>query len=75
MYPPPRCAFKEETSYMLEDSNTFTFAIVHLHAHPPYRHCPGRFLGIIGQNPSVSKSDRLHVVIFWFLSTNLRYIL
>ena len=28
--------------------------------------CPGRFLGIIGQNPSVSKSNQLHVVVFWF---------
>ena len=39
--------------------------------------CPvGRFLGIIGQNPSVvSKSNRLHVVIFrFFLFLNLRYI-
>ena len=26
----------------------------------------GRFLGIVGQNPSVSKSNWLHVVIFLF---------
>ena len=30
------------------------------------KQCPGRLLGIIGQNPSVSKSNRLHVVIFRF---------
>ena len=32
-------------------------------------HCnqsPGILLGIIGQNPGVSKSNRLHVVIFQF---------
>ena len=28
--------------------------------------CPGRFLGIIGRDPSESKSNRLHVVIFQF---------
>lgn len=26
--------------------------------------CLGKFLGIIGQNPTLSKSDRLQVVIF-----------
>ena len=36
---------------------------------------PGRFWGIIGQVPSVSKSNRLHVVIFRFFFINLRYIL
>ena len=35
---------------------------------------PGRFLGLIGQNLSVSKSNRLHVVIFRFFFTHLRYI-
>jgi hypothetical protein len=30
------------------------------------RQCPGRFLGIIGQNPSVSKSYRLHFWSFGF---------
>ena len=34
----------------------------------------GRFLGIIGLKPSVFKSDWLHVVIFWFLKTDSRYI-
>ena len=29
--------------------------------------CLGRFVGIIGHNPRVSKSNRLHVVIFWVL--------
>ena len=28
--------------------------------------CPGRFLGIVGQDPSVSKSNRLHVEVFRF---------
>ena len=27
---------------------------------------PGRILGIIGQDPSVPESKRLHVDIFWF---------
>ena len=35
--------------------------------------CPGRFLGIIGPNPSVSKSNRLHGVIFRFFFTSLRF--
>ena len=35
----------------------------------------GEIFGIIGQNPSVSKSTRLRVVIFRFLVTNWRYIL
>ena len=26
--------------------------------------CPGRLLGLMSQNPSVSKSNQLHVVIF-----------
>jgi hypothetical protein len=40
--------------------------------------CPGRFLGIINQDPSVSKSNWLHVNIFWFSSEesiNFWYIL
>ena len=41
---------------------------------PMRRQCPGRLLGTIGLNPSVSKSNRLHVVVFWFRSINLRYI-
>ena len=28
--------------------------------------CLRRILSIIGQNPSVSKSNRIHVVAFWF---------
>ena len=39
--------------------------------------CPGRFLYIpvLGQNPSVSKSRRLHDVIFWvYYLINSRYI-
>ena len=34
----------------------------------------GRFLGIIGQSPSVSKSDRFHIVIIWFFFANSGYI-
>jgi hypothetical protein len=33
-----------------------------------------RFVGIVGQNPSVPKSNRLHVVSFWFFFISLRYI-
>ena len=38
-------------------------------------HCPGRFLGINGQDPSVSKSNWLHVDIFRLFFIDLRYIL
>ena len=31
-----------------------------------YTSVPGKFLGIVGQDPSDSKSNRLHVDIFWF---------
>ena len=34
----------------------------------------GRFLGIIGWDPSVGKSDRWHVDNLWFFYINLRYI-
>ncbi len=37
--------------------------------------CLGRFLGIIGQDPSVSKSNRLHIVIIRLFFIELRYIL
>ena len=36
--------------------------------------CPGRFLGMIGQNLSVSKANQLHVGIFRFFFTNVRCI-
>ena len=35
----------------------------------------GRFLRMVGQNPSDSKSNWLHVDIFWFFYIQLRYIL
>lgn len=35
----------------------------------------GRFSGMIGQNPRVSRSNRLHVVIFWDFFIDLKYIL
>ena len=38
------------------------------------KHCPERFLGIISQNPSVSKANRLHVDIFQSVFTSLRYV-
>ena len=42
---------------------------------PPH-HCPRKFMGIIDQNPSVSKSNQLqHVVTFRCFFSNLRYIL
>ena len=43
-------------------------------SHLHHDHCPGRFLGIIGRDSSVSKSNRLHVVIFRFFFNNARNI-
>ena len=37
--------------------------------------CPGRFFGIIGWDPNVSKSNRLYVDTFLGFSPNLGYIL
>ena len=37
--------------------------------------CLGRILGIIGQGPSVSEPNRLHVDIFRHFFAKLRYIL
>ena len=39
------------------------------------RSVPVKFLGIVGQDPSDSKSSRLYVDIFRFCFTHLRYIL
>ena len=36
--------------------------------------CPGRFLDIIGRDPSVSKSNRLHVDMLHVSLINVRYI-
>ena len=36
---------------------------------------PGKFLGIVGQDPSDSQSNRVHVDILWFCFIHLRYIL
>ena len=41
----------------------------------PFGQCPGRLLVKIGRDPSVSKSNRLHVNICWFFFIDLRYIL
>jgi hypothetical protein len=38
------------------------------------KQCSGRFLGIFGENPSVFKSNQLHVVILWLFFKDLRYI-
>ena len=35
-------------------------------------HCPRGFLGIIGQDPNVSKSNQLHVDIFQLFFVDLR---
>jgi len=40
----------------------------------PWNQHAGRFLSMIGQNPSVFKSYRLHVVIARFFFINLRHI-
>jgi hypothetical protein len=37
--------------------------------------CPGRFLGIIGQDPSVSKPKQLHVDVYRLFIIKLRNIL
>ena len=36
---------------------------------------PGKFLGIVGQDPSDPKSNQLHVDIFQFCFIHWRYIL
>jgi hypothetical protein len=36
---------------------------------------PKKFLSIVSQDPSDSKSNRLHVDIFWFCLIHVRYIL
>ena len=55
-----------------EHLTLYTLATIVCH---PLNQYPGRFFGIIGQNPSVSKSDQLHVVIFRLFFMNLRHIL
>jgi hypothetical protein len=35
--------------------------------------CSGRILSITGQDPSISKSNRLHVDILWYFCIDLRY--
>jgi hypothetical protein len=37
--------------------------------------CPGKFLAIVGQKPSGSKSNWLHADIFWFFFIESGYIL
>ena len=46
----------------------------HIHICSPNQ-CPGRFLGITGQYPSVCKSNQLHVDILRFSFIKLGYIL
>ena len=45
-----------------------------VHDGPPICQSPGRFLGIIGRDSSVSKSNRLHVDIFWVFFIKLESI-
>ena len=54
----------------------YKFIQVNINSHriPNQEQCPGRFLGIIGQHPGLSKSNWLHVVIFQFFFITLRYI-
>ena len=40
-----------------------------------FKKCPDRFGTWLVRNPSVSKSNRLHVVIFRFLFINVKYVL
>ena len=47
-------------------STLFIMLTIMLIIDPRMGHRPGMFLGMISQNPSVSKSNRLHVVLFWF---------
>ena len=63
------------------ESFPFQFPIIFTIGFLPYgpTQCLGRFLGIISRNPSVSKSNRLHVVIVrWFFSPlfiNLKHVI
>ena len=58
-------------------SNTNIYIIACVGIRHVYINAPGDFwtrLGTIGQNPSVSKSHRLHVVIIWIFFIDLKYI-
>ena len=44
----------------------FKLVASHLLMLDAWKLCQGRILGIVGQDPSVSKSNRLHVVILRF---------
>ncbi len=48
-------------------STLFIMLTIMLIIDPRMGHRPGIFLGIISQNPSVSKSNQLHVDIFCFI--------
>ena len=65
---------RKEKNIFVHSSSSLSF----MSSSPPklmgYR-CLGRFLCIISQDPSVSKSSRLHVVIFRFPFISLCYIL
>ena len=49
--------------------------LLFIYMRTPLTYYLGKFLGIIDQDPSVSNSNRLHAMIFWFVFINLRYIL
>ena len=56
---------------------TYSGIGTYLHTFWPqlWEQCPVRIQGIMGQDLSVPKSNRLHVVIFWFSFITLRRIL
>ena len=66
------------TMYINASNNTHFYIHISLYMQSclfaPLLHSQGRSLGIIGQYPSVSKSNQLHVDIFRFFITTLGYI-
>ena len=58
---------------MIWDTTPSFYVDIGVHISQDSYQCPGRFFGIIGQNPSVSKSNQLHVVTFRPFFTNSRY--
>ena len=62
-----KCHYTSQTKENLE--------VATLSAHANWEQCPGRFLGTVGRDPSVSTSNRLHVDTFRFFFISLGYIL
>ena len=73
-------AAQERNSGLLISSSTYEEAYLH-NGHSivigtsSLQAVPRKFLGIVGQDPSDSKSSRLHVDIFQFCFIHVRYIL